>query len=147
MSQSERTSYYQIAGIHGRPFVAWDGVNLQRNAGYCTHEIVLFPTWHRPYLALYEQVLYGLVQKVANEMTADKARYVAAAKTFRMPYWDWAAPAQGGQVYPSVFKGIWTGTQSYLDLYLPTGTKRVPNPLYAYKFDPLSKSDLPNNPV
>lgn len=146
MSQSDRSSYYQVSGIHGRPFVPWDGVQLQQSAGYCTHEIVLFPTWHRPYLALYEQILYGIVQQVANEMTQDKSTYVAAAKTFRIPYWDWAAPAQGGQVYPSFFKGIWTGTQSYLDLSLPNGTTRIVNPLYAFKFHPLSASDLPNNP-
>ena len=147
MSQSDRSSYYQIAGIHGRPFVPWDGVQLQQSAGYCTHEIVLFPTWHRPYLALYEQILYGIVQQVANEMTKDKATYVAAAKTIRIPYWDWAAPAQGGQVFPSAFKGIWTGKQSYLDLSLPNGTTRIVNPLYAFQFHPLSASALPNNPV
>lgn len=22
--------------------------------GYCTHSSILFPTWHRPYLALFE---------------------------------------------------------------------------------------------
>ena len=127
--------------------MAWDGVNLQHAAGYCTHDIVLFPTWHRPYLALFEQVLYGIVQEVAKELTEDQTTYVAAAKTFRMPYWDWAAPPQGGQVYPSFFKGTFAGTQSYLDLQLPNGTKRIINPLYAYQFNPLSQSALPNNPV
>ena len=28
MSQADKSSYYQIAGIHGRPFVAWDGVSF-----------------------------------------------------------------------------------------------------------------------
>ncbi len=41
-------------GIHGRPFVAWDGVNGPYEKGYCTHSSILFPTWHRPYLALFE---------------------------------------------------------------------------------------------
>lgn len=41
-------------GIHGRPFVAWDGVNGPFKTGYCTHGSILFPTWHRPYLALFE---------------------------------------------------------------------------------------------
>ena len=45
------------AGIHGRPYVAWDKVGPAANGwsnGYCTHTSNLFPTWHRPYLALYE---------------------------------------------------------------------------------------------
>ena len=38
------------------PNVPWDGV-LGDNTGaigYCTHSSILFPTWHRPYVALYE---------------------------------------------------------------------------------------------
>lgn len=44
------------SGIHGRPFQSWDDVNGSGNpnTGYCTHGSVLFPTWHRPYLAVYE---------------------------------------------------------------------------------------------
>lgn len=58
--QSHLTSYYQIAGIHGRPFAAWDGVHSasgpsgDQDTGYCTHNSILFPSWHRPYMALYE---------------------------------------------------------------------------------------------
>ncbi len=59
VDQNEKLSWYQIAGIHGRPFSAWDGVASAANGsssyqGYCTHNSVLFPTWHRPYLALFE---------------------------------------------------------------------------------------------
>lgn len=46
-----------LAGIHGVPFVPWNGVQASPGAnqsGYCPHSSVLFPTWHRPYLALYE---------------------------------------------------------------------------------------------
>lgn len=38
--QSNLTSYYQIAGIHGRPYIAWDGVPAapgQDSPGYCSH--------------------------------------------------------------------------------------------------------------
>lgn len=55
--QSELLSYYQIAGIHGRPYAAWDNVNGPQGdyaTGYCTHDSILFPVWHRPYLALFE---------------------------------------------------------------------------------------------
>ena len=47
MDQSDLTSYYQIAGIHGRPFVPWNQVAYTPGGagGYCTHSSTLFPTW------------------------------------------------------------------------------------------------------
>nr|OQO21312.1 hypothetical protein B0A51_09062 [Rachicladosporium sp. CCFEE 5018] len=56
-NQSEKLSYYQIAGIHGRPYVPWDGVGPGEGItapGYCIHLSQLLLPWHRPYLALYE---------------------------------------------------------------------------------------------
>ena len=53
-NQTSQLSYYQIAGIHGLPYIEWDGVSGQYRSGYCTHESILFPAWHRPYLALFE---------------------------------------------------------------------------------------------
>ena len=55
-NQSDPLSYFQIAGIHGYPTLPWDGVigNGSNYPGYCTHAAVAFPTWHRPYMALYE---------------------------------------------------------------------------------------------
>ncbi len=44
-------------GIHGVPFEPWNGVQAEPGAsqsGYCSHSSILFPMWHRPYLALYE---------------------------------------------------------------------------------------------
>lgn len=46
-----------LTGIHGRPYKAWDGVGIGppgSGGGYCPHGSNLFPTWHRPYLALME---------------------------------------------------------------------------------------------
>lgn len=84
VSQDDPTSWYQIAGrfppsithpnrwshdvnvyhcgllclgIHGVPYDSWNGVEAAAGAnqsGYCPHSSVLFPTWHRPYLALFE---------------------------------------------------------------------------------------------
>jgi tyrosinase len=62
---SQPFSYYEISGIHGQPYRAWDGVENvsytptgeppnKRGAGYCAHGSVLFPTWHRVYLAQFE---------------------------------------------------------------------------------------------
>lgn len=77
-------SYFQIAAIHGNvpwfsvptpglcirvglPYTQWDGaggtsaINPPEPPnddapfnGYCVHGSTLFPTWHRPYTAVYE---------------------------------------------------------------------------------------------
>jgi tyrosinase len=55
LPKTDTLSWYQIAGIHGRPYTAWDNVTGNGNsAGYCTHSSILFLPWHRPYLALFE---------------------------------------------------------------------------------------------
>ena len=55
----ERESYFQVAGIHGQPNVPWDEPLDKADTagrGYCTHNNILFPVWHRAYLALYEVI-------------------------------------------------------------------------------------------
>ena len=55
-------SYFQIAGIHGLPYIPWDNATSDEGfdahtstwGGYCVHGSVLFPTWHRPYISLFE---------------------------------------------------------------------------------------------
>lgn len=46
-------------GIHGLPKLPWNNIQAaqaenDREVGYCIHGDVLFPSWHRPYLALLE---------------------------------------------------------------------------------------------
>jgi tyrosinase len=78
-NQNDARSWYQIAGgwapghiagsclkvgvlivrtgIHGVPFIPYNNVQPKRgleNNGYCAHASVLFPTWHRPYVAMIE---------------------------------------------------------------------------------------------
>lgn len=135
-------------GIHGRPYQTFDGVeptfgNSQN--GYCTHVSILFPTWHRPYLALYEQVLYGLIQQIALQWPAGSVQdqYVAAAKNFRIPYWDWAVvPPTGESVLPNSIGGSVVVTVDG-----PNGQQVIANPLYSYEFKPLDPSQLPDSPV
>ena len=59
--ESSDTSYYQIAGIHGRPHIKWQQVIPPEQAnpqlGYCTHRARIFNTWHRPYLSLLEVIM------------------------------------------------------------------------------------------
>ena len=45
-----------LPGIHGQPLVPWDEDTQPQapDLGYCTHNSLLFPTWHRPYVNLFE---------------------------------------------------------------------------------------------
>ena len=49
-------SWFAVSGIHGYPYdLEWENAGPKtENFGYCVHGEPHFPTWHRPYLALYE---------------------------------------------------------------------------------------------
>ncbi|GME33151.1 Tyrosinase [Neofusicoccum parvum] len=89
-------------GIHGLPARPWDGVvdvnkvrvesDRSTRIGYCAHKDILFPTWHRPYLAMMEQTIYATMQEIAADFTDPK--YRTAARTFRLPYWDYFRPRE-----------------------------------------------------
>ena len=126
-------SYYQIAAIHGQPYVAWDNngpCDDCQPAGYCTHQSTLFPTWHRAYLALYEQALVGNAIAVAQQYSgADYDRYMEAAQNLRIPFWDWAAlPADGENPFPQMF------TDEQVFVNSPNGPMNISNPLTGYQF-------------
>ncbi|KAG5175355.1 hypothetical protein JKP88DRAFT_250260 [Tribonema minus] len=65
---SSVTSFFQAAAIHGLPYVPFDNVNpiqweqgepgqdVALFGGYCHHGTQLFPTWHRPYLMMFEKL-------------------------------------------------------------------------------------------
>nr|POF16546.1 tyrosinase [Quercus suber] len=134
-SQSNTTGYYQIAGIHGVPRQSWDGVGQCSTCGdadgYCTHDSVLFPAWHRVYLALFEQEFLKIAWDVANSYPAGSQRntMITAQSTLRFPYWDWAAkPANGGPTVPT------TITNQQVTVNGPTGSVTIPNPLYRHYF-------------
>ncbi|KAH7128377.1 tyrosinase precursor [Dendryphion nanum] len=138
-SPNELLSYYQLAGIHGEPFVPWNGVNGNPKAsfgGYCTHSSILFLPWHRPYLATFEQALYASVQKIANTFPSNlRAGYVAAAKNFRMPYWDWALRITGdGRNQISAFPTA-LSSSSLTVVDVDGVSKPISNPLYSFRFD------------
>ncbi|KAL8967389.1 MAG: hypothetical protein Q9183_002944 [Haloplaca sp. 2 TL-2023] len=143
MNQSDVKSYYQLSGIHGRPFAPWDGVALERELGYCSHTSNLFSTWHRPYVVAFEQSLYEIVQDVADTIQNDTAgEYKRAASTFRLPYWDWAAPStDGGPVLPAPVAG-----SAYIVLNLPSGQQTINNPLYQFRFSSTDLTSFPDTP-
>jgi tyrosinase len=134
MSQSDRMSYYQIAGIHGVPRQDWDGVgqcsSCRGTDGYCTHDSVLFPSWHRAYLALFEQSFMAVVSQLANEYPDNRRAFMTgAASTMRFPYWDWAAHPQPG--YPSLPNVM---SDKYISVETPTGQQTIVNPLFRHDF-------------
>lgn len=134
MSQSDKLSYYQISGIHGVPRQDWDSVgacsSCQNVDGYCPHDSILFPTWHRVYVALFEQQFLKLVNDIANEWTGDGADVIrSAASQMRWPYWDWAAhPMPGYRTFPGVM------SQKYVSINTPSGQQNIINPLFRYSF-------------
>jgi tyrosinase len=139
VNQQDPLSWFQLAGIHGVPKAPWDGVageSLPNNnqPGYCTHVSNIFLPWHRPYLALFEQTLVSQAQAAANEFPPgpDRDRYLTAAATLRMPYWDWAlTPPSGQNAIPDVM------VTPTIEVTSVNGTSTVPNPLYSYVFHPV----------
>ncbi|KJX93717.1 tyrosinase precursor like protein [Zymoseptoria brevis] len=147
-----KMNYFEVAGIHGFPRKNWDGVQVpgsRQKGSYCTHSSFLFPTWHRPYLALFEQTLYSAVQDIAAKFSDEK--YHAAAKQFRLPYWDWIKPrqerttefpgqGQGGNdtvSFPYSFDMPLACQKEQLRVYQPgdeTNLVSIANPLLTYHF-------------
>ncbi|KAM3420600.1 hypothetical protein BST61_g3862 [Cercospora zeina] len=132
--QSGDRSFFNIASIHGVPRQNYANVgqcsSCQGTDGYCTHDSILFPGWHRAYMALFEQEFLKVARSVANEYpAATRQRYVNAANNLRFPFFDWAArPPNNGQTLPDII------TASSVTLQAPTGQRNIRNPLYGYVF-------------
>ncbi|KAK3714227.1 hypothetical protein LTR37_008029 [Vermiconidia calcicola] len=137
-AQTDATSYYQISGIHGVPSQDYNGVGrcstCSGSDGYCTHDSILFPAWHRAYIALYEQEFLKAATSIANAWPASgasttRAQMQNAARTLRWPYWDWAAGApNGGNNFPKVL------TTAQITINGPNGQQTIANPLFQYTF-------------
>ncbi|KAJ8123927.1 hypothetical protein ONZ43_g235 [Nemania bipapillata] len=145
-SQDSPFSWYQIAGIHGAPGLTWGNVAPlpgNDNLGYCHHVSILFLTWHRPYLVLYEQTLYNIIQYIASLWPPDDLdRVQKAAKRFRIPYWDWAiVPPAGESVLP-----LSIGGSSTVNVSGPNGIQSISNPLFSFAFKPFNGSIFPDAP-
>ncbi|KAH7035016.1 uncharacterized protein B0I36DRAFT_381822 [Microdochium trichocladiopsis] len=144
--QDSLFSHYQLAAIHGSPGLTWgdvDSIAGSENIGYCTHVSVLFPTWHRPYMALYEQTLYNLVQSIAELWPEDELEHWReTARRFRIPYWDWGRVTETDKnVFPDDIAG-----QRGITAYGPNGDQAIANPLYSYIFQPFNASIFPASP-
>ncbi|KAH7130414.1 hypothetical protein B0J11DRAFT_602761 [Dendryphion nanum] len=163
VDQQDKLSWYQVAGkimiylyannfiieagIHGQPWIEWDGVGPtwmeEPDVGYCHHNGALFATWHRPYMMLYEQLLYkhavSIVDKISD--TTTKTRFREAAKKLRAPYWDWAQKTPAGD---TILPGFMTNEQ--IAITYPNGTQaNIRNPLRSYHFNPVIPEHFVND--
>ncbi|KAM3470120.1 hypothetical protein MY5147_006603 [Beauveria neobassiana] len=125
-------SFFQIAGIHGRPFTEYNNagkMNTNGWGGYSTHGEILFIIWHRPFVALFEQTLVKEAKILAAQYPENlRSIYQRAAEDLRAPYWDWALePWLPSVVLPETIE-VKAATK--------TGTvaKKIENPLYTYRF-------------
>ncbi|MCJ1389657.1 hypothetical protein MMC18_002514 [Xylographa bjoerkii] len=133
MKVEEKLSYFQIAGIHSYPSQPWDHAPGPTGQ-YCAHDTVIFPTWHRPYMALFEQRLHEIIMDIIGSwsgMTESQlAPWKDAAFMFRLPYWDWARK----QTYVDNFALPQVFTVENVNIFLNDGTWRdLPNPLWKFQ--------------
>lgn len=133
--QSSVLSAFQIGGIHGLPYAPWNGVRGTSGfawGGYCTHGSVLFPTWHRPYMLLYEQTIQQHAKQIAATYQVDPTGWKKAADDLRQPFWDWARNSTPPDEVIALKK---------VTIVNPSGQKvAVDNPLYHYVFHPIDPS-------
>ncbi|EME44704.1 hypothetical protein DOTSEDRAFT_72233 [Dothistroma septosporum NZE10] len=134
-SQSDQTGYFQISGIHGVPRVNYNNVgqcsSCAGSDGYCTHDSILFPSWHRVYVAHFEQEFLKVVKTIAASYPAGNARTTMqnAANVMRWPYWDWAAkPPSGRPTLPKIVSDY------SVTVNAPSGSRTFNNPLFRYDF-------------
>jgi tyrosinase len=156
MDQNDKLSYFQLAGmsrikevaksltlvgIHGAPYKEWDRAKGSGQMGYCAHKTNLFATWHRPYLAAFEQILHQWAVSIASTWPENqRQKMVEEANKLRLPYWDWALDPANGEdgVMPMSLR------REKAQVTYPNGTRgEIPNPLYQYKFHPMKAEDFP----
>ncbi|CAM1508854.1 Fc.00g025930.m01.CDS01 [Cosmosporella sp. VM-42] len=152
MDFQERLSYFQVAGIHGLPAIPWDndpapmevtnsypGTYAQVDVTpdfYCSHQSLIFPTWHRAYMLLFEQRLWEIMNtQVLPEIPSSfQAQWQKMADTWRMPYWDWAASPE----VPLIL------LQDTISIVEPDGSSSVGlNPLYKFSTANISTFQQP----
>lgn len=91
--------------MHGLPFRGPGETSADWWGGYCWHDTVLFPTWHRIYILYFENAL----------------RSISGCQDVTLPFWDEVLVSADGPI-PSVL----TSLTFELD-------GRTDNPLYSYK--------------
>ncbi|RGP69879.1 di-copper centre-containing [Fusarium longipes] len=142
-------SYFQVAGIHGLPAIPWDndpapieatesfftdgtsGPDITKEF-YCPHNTLLFPSWHRVYVLLFEQLLWQIMnEKIVPQVPNDQqGLWQNMANSWRLPYWDWAAN-------PRVPDVVRNATVSIVNFDSKT-QETTSNPLYQFSTGAIS---------
>ncbi|PHH87764.1 hypothetical protein CDD83_8442 [Cordyceps sp. RAO-2017] len=143
-------SYFQISGIHGAPYIEWNGAGPRAQGnwgGYCPHNENLFLPWHRPYVALFEQVLVERARQIAMSYPERfRFQYVQAAESLRSPYWDWAADSRvpPSTVPPTVWVNYPNGNDvQQIEVENPLATYRFPRAVLDGKYGPFDSQRRP----
>jgi len=115
---SKTLSFFQVGGVHGLPYQAYNGddskawtdnelKNRSKWGGYCHHGDVLFPTWHRPYVLLFEKAIIqnaiDFVNSQGSLSPADKEAALKLASQLRLPFIDWATQYTMSFGLPDIF--------------------------------------------
>ncbi|RDA94965.1 hypothetical protein CP533_0124, partial [Ophiocordyceps camponoti-saundersi (nom. inval.)] len=129
MNPDDSLSFFQIAGIHGWPYVEWNntgkGIDSGGWAGYCPHGEPIFLPWHRAYVLLFEQSLVEKAKQIASQYPqSERNTYAEAANSLRAPYWDWATSNK----VPDA------SLPAKVTIKTAKGEQEVANPLASYKF-------------
>ncbi|EPS38121.1 hypothetical protein H072_8149 [Dactylellina haptotyla CBS 200.50] len=127
-------SHFMLAGIHGLPDTTHIKGTKYKTGSFCTHKKILFPTWHRLYLSLYEKAIWDIMQTIAQKYGEKHAKvYQEAAKRWRLPYWD-SAKIRDNHIYNAVnIPSLVTWPFRYVTQ--PDGKlKNIKNPLYCYNY-------------
>ena len=105
---------------------------------YCVHSSTLFPTWHRPYVALYEQRIHEIMTGIAGSYSSpdDVAKYTAAAAQWRLPYWEYTAPKQRNGSSSLRIPLMLEDQYKTITVYNTPGLiGTIDNPMWKYNFD------------
>ena len=120
-----------VPAIHASIYRTWFGY-VERKLPWIhgLHSSILFPIWHRPYLALHEVLNYFMnargvtdlfFQQILSECAISMAArypanlrvtYTAAAATLRLPFWDCQSIIKNQEV-----RGVLTSRQGPLILH------------------------------
>lgn len=138
--------------------------------GYCTHGTVLFPSWHRCYMVLWEQIVHRKICEIEERFAYRSAASKLAAKTFRLPFVDPLRPrtrdltaAADWASRPSGTASVWNRsgftyglpaimTKKRVRVSMPNANGlaeqwEIDNPLHSYKIPGLAALSDPRNGI
>lgn len=103
--------------------------------------VTTFPTWHRPYVALYEQLLASKFNDLYKEITDKdrKAAYEALGEKWRLPYWDWGTVDH--------IPEEWTDENITIQDLCTGNDISVSNPFHHYSFKPTKTVGTKTEPL